>query len=389
MDLALSDEHRMLKDLVARFVREELMPLEKAVLEREAAGQGVLLTHEERAPLDQQSRELGLWGLDAPEDVGGSDMPEVALVGVNEELGKTVVPYVLPPDSPNLRMLMVTANAEQRAQYLAPYARGEITSAIGISEPAAGGDPAAMTTTAVRKGDDWVINGRKIWISRAAEADFTILMAVTDKSKGARGGISAFLVDQGTPGFNILRRIPMIGGHFTYEIALEDCRVPASKLLGEEGQGFAPMQIRLSTRRLEMSCVCIGMAQRALDMMCEYAPQRVTFGAPLAERQTIQWWVADAATRIHAARLMAYDAAWKVDQGRDARTEVSMLKVFTTELAWDTLDKAMQTFGAMGMTKEMPLQLMAATVRNMRIYEGPSEVHRWVVARKLLRLRKG
>jgi len=389
VDLALSDEHRMLKDLVARFVREELMPLEKAVLEREAAGQGVLLTHEERAPLDQQSRELGLWGLDAPEDVGGSDMPEVALVGVNEELGKTVVPYVLPPDSPNLRMLMVTANAEQRAQYLAPYARGEITSAIGISEPAAGGDPAAMTTTAVRKGDDWVINGRKIWISRAAEADFTILMAVTDKSKGARGGISAFLVDQGTPGFNILRRIPMIGGHFTYEIALEDCRVPASKLLGEEGQGFAPMQIRLSTRRLEMSCVCIGMAQRALDMMCEYAPQRVTFGAPLAERQTIQWWVADAATRIHAARLMAYDAAWKVDQGRDARTEVSMLKVFTTELAWDTLDKAMQTFGAMGMTKEMPLQLMAATVRNMRIYEGPSEVHRWVVARKLLRLRKG
>jgi len=388
MDFALSDEHRMLKDLVARFVREELMPLEKAVLEREAAGQGVWLTSEERAPLDRQSRALGLWGLDAPEDVGGSDMPEVALVGVNEELGKTVTPYVLPPDSPNLRMLMVTANAEQHAQYLAPYARGETISAIGISEPVAGGDPAAMTTSAVRDGNDWVINGRKIWISRAAEADFTILMAVTNKSKGARGGISAFLVDKGTPGFNILRRIPMIGGHFTYEIALEDCRVPASKLLGEEGQGFAPMQIRLSTRRLEMSCVCIGMAQRALDMMCEYAPQRVTFGSPLAERQTIQWWVADAAAKIHAARLMAYDAAWKVDQRRDVRTEVSMLKVFATELAWDTLDKAMQTFGAMGMTKEVPLQLMAATVRNMRIYEGPSEVHRWVVARKLLRLRK-
>ena len=388
MDFALSDEHRMLKDLVARFVREELMPLEKAVLEREAAGQGVLLTADERAPLDRQSRELGLWGLDAPEDVGGANMPEVALVGVNEELGKTVTPYVLPPDSPNLRMLMVTANAEQRAHYLAPYARGETISAIGISEPAAGGDPAAMTTSAVRDGSEWVINGRKIWISRAAEADFTILMAVTNKSKGARGGISAFLIDKGARGFNILRRIPMIGGHFTYEIALEDCRVPASKLLGKEGEGFAPMQIRLSTRRLEMSCVCIGMAQRALDMMCDYAPQRVTFGAPLAERQTIQWWVADAATKIHAARLMAYDAAWKVDQGRDARTEVSMLKVFATELAWDTLDKAMQTLGAMGMTKEVPLQLMAATVRNMRIYEGPSEVHRWVVARKLLRLRK-
>lgn len=386
MDFALSDEHRMLKDLIARFVREELMPLENVVLERDAAGQGVMLTDEERRPIDQKSRELGLWGLDAPEDVGGSDLPQIALIGVNEELGKTITPYVLPPDSPNLRMLMVTVNDQQRAEYLAPYVRGETISAIGISEPGAGADPASMTTQAVKDGDSWVINGRKIWISKAAEADFTILMAVTDKGKGAHG-ISAFLVDKGTPGFHVLRRIPMIGGHFTYEVALEDCRVPASKLLGQAGRGFAPMQIRLSTRRLEMACTCIGIAQRALDMMCEYAPQRVTFGVPLAERQTIQWWVADAATRIHACRLMAYDAAWKLDQGRDARTEVSMIKVFSTEMAWEIVDQAMQTFGAMGMTKEVPLQLMASIVRNMRIYDGPSEVHRWVVARKLLKLR--
>jgi acyl-CoA dehydrogenase len=284
-------------------------------------------------------------------------------------------------------MLMVTVNDEQRAQYLAPYVRGETISAIGISEPGAGADPASMTTRAVRDGNHWVINGRKIWISKAAEADFTILMAVTDKSKGARGGISAFLVDRGAPGFNVLRKIPMIGGHFTYEVALEDCRIPASKLLGKEGQGFAPMQVRLSTRRLEMACTCVGIAQRALDMMCEYAPQRVTFGVPLAERQTIQWWVADSATRIHACRLMAYDAAWKLDQGRDARTEISMIKVFATEMAWEIVDKAMQMFGAMGMTKEVPLQLMAGIARNMRIYDGPSEVHRWVVARKLLKLR--
>jgi acyl-CoA dehydrogenase len=387
MDFALSDEHRMLKDLIARFVRDELMPLENIVLERETAGQGVMLTAEERRPIDQKSRELGLWGLDAPEDAGGSDLPHLALIGVNEELGKTITPYVFPPDSPNLRMLMVTVNDQQRAEYLVPYVRGETISAIGISEPGAGADPASMTTSAVKDGDSWVINGRKIWISKAAEADFTILMAVTDKSKGAHGGISAFLVDKGTRGFNVLRRIPMIGGHFTYEVALEDCRLPASKLLGKEGQGFAPMQIRLSTRRLEMACTCIGIAQRALDMMCEYAPQRVTFGVPLAERQTIQWWVADAATRIHACRLMAYEAAWKLDQGRDARAELSMIKVFATEMAWEVVDKAMQTFGAMGMTKEVPLQLMAGIVRNMRIYDGPSEVHRWVVARKLLKLR--
>jgi acyl-CoA dehydrogenase len=387
MDFALSEEQQMLKDLVARFVREQLIPLEPVVLEREACGKGTALTEEERAPLDKLSRELGLWGLDAPEDFGGADLPAVALVGVNEELGKTITPYVFPPDSPNLRMLMVTVNEEQREQYLAPYARGETISAIGISEPGAGADPASMIATAVKENGHWVLNGRKIWISKAAEADFTIMMAVTDKTKGARGGISAFLVDKGTPGFNILRKIPMIGGAFTYEVALEDCRLPVSKLLGKEGQGFAPMQVRLSTRRLEMASWCIGIVQRALDMMCDYAPQRVTFGVPLAERQAIQWWVADAATQIHACRLMTYDAAWKLDQKRDVRTEVSMIKTFATEMAWEVVDKAMQTFGAMGMTKETPLQLMASQVRNMRIYDGPSEVHRWVVARKLLRLR--
>jgi acyl-CoA dehydrogenase len=389
MEFELAEEHRMLKELVHRFVEDELIPLEAGVLAREAAGQGLTIPKKEHDRVDEVSRSLGLWGLDAPADIGGSDLPAVALVGVNEELGRTVTPYTLPPDSPNLRMLMATVSERQREAYLAPYVRGETVSAIGISEPGAGSDPSSMITRAERQGDDWVLNGRKIWISRADHADFTIVMALTNKEKRARGGISAFLVDKGTPGFNVLRRIPMVGGAATYEIALEDCRVEGWKLLGTEGAGFAPMQIRLGTRRLEMAAWSIGMAQRALDMICAFAPQRVVFGQPLSERQAIQWWVADAATKIHEARLMAYDAAWKVDQGRDARTEVSMLKVFATELAWDTLDKAMQTFGAMGMTKEMPLQLMAATVRNMRIYEGPSEVHRWVVARKLLRLRQG
>lgn len=384
MDFALSDEHRMLKDLTERFVKDHLMPLEGAVMNREATGQGIYLTDEEREKIDAVSKELGLWGLDAPADVGGYDLPYVALVGVNEAMGSTITPYTLPPDSPNLRMLMATVNEQQREAYLAPYAAGKTISAIGISEPGAGADPAGMTTRAVRDGDDWVLNGRKIWTTRAAQADFTIVMAVTDKEKGSRGGISAFLVDRDTPGFNILRRIPMIGGAFTYEIALEDCRVPGWKLLGVEGQGFAPMQVRLGTRRMEMAAWCIGLAQRALDMMCEYAPQRVTFGAPLSSRQSVQWWAADAAMKIHAARLMTYDCAWKLDQGRDVRQEISMIKVYATEMAWEIIDNAMQCFGAMGMTKELPLQLMAAEVRNMRIYDGPSEVHRMVVARNLM-----
>ncbi len=388
MDFELAEDHRMLKDLVARFVRDELMPLEAGVMAREAEGGALGLSPAEHARLDEVSRNLGLWGLDAPEDVGGSDLPMVAMVGVEEEMGRTVTPYTLPPDSPNLRMLMATVDERQRAAYLAPYVAGKTVSAIGISEPGAGSDPAGMTTRAVRDGDDWVIDGRKIWISRADHADFTILMAVTDKEKGARGGISAFLVDKDTPGFNVLRRIPMVGGQSTYEIALEGCRVEGWKLLGQEGAGFAPMQTRLGTRRIQMAAWSVGMAQRALDMLIEYAPQRKTFGAPLSERQAIQFWVAEAATKIHAARLMTYDCAWKLDAGRDVRSEISMIKWYATEMAYETVDRVMQAFGAMGVTKELPLQLMQAKLRTMRIYDGPTEIHKWVVARNLLGTRK-
>jgi len=179
MDFQLSDEHRMLKELTARFVRDELMPLEAGVLDREAKGQGLSLGAEEHARLDQVSKDLGLWGLDAPEDVGGSDLPYVAMVGVGEELGRTITPYTLPPDSPNLRMLMATVNERQKEAYLAPYVRGETVSAIGISEPGAGADPSAMTTRAVRDGDDWIINGRKIWTTGAQRADKILIIART------------------------------------------------------------------------------------------------------------------------------------------------------------------------------------------------------------------
>ncbi|MCX2981262.1 acyl-CoA dehydrogenase family protein [Halieaceae bacterium IMCC14734] len=384
MNFELDEEFRKLEELVNHFVEDHLYPLESRVLEREARGEGAHITAAERETLDSVSRELGLWGLDAPEDVGGMALPGVALVAVNEAIGKSVVPYVLPPDSPNLSMLAATVTEAQRERYLAPYVAGKTISAIAISEPGAGTDPAAMATTAVLDGDEWVINGRKIWITRADVMDFAILMAVTDKEKGSRGGISAFLLDAGTPGLRIARKIPMIGGNATFELELEDCRLPVTALLGEQGKGFAPMQLRLSTRRLEMSTWCIGIAQRALDMMLEYAPQRHTFGSALSEKQTIQNWLAEAESNIHSARLMAYHTAWKLDQGQSVRREISMLKAHATEMAWTTVDRAMQCYGAMGMTKELPLQQMANEVRLMRIYDGPTEIHKWVVARDLL-----
>jgi acyl-CoA dehydrogenase len=379
----LAEEHRMLQDLVAKFVDRDLMPLERAVLAREARGEKFGLIEEEEAPLLAKCRELGLWALDVPEELGGANLPTIALMPINEELGRTVVPFTFPPDSPNLHMLLAVADERQRELYLRPYATGEAKSCIAISEPGAGGDPAAMTTRAVKDGNHWVINGRKIWVSRVPQADFIIVMARTGEGK-RHEGISAFVVERGTPGFIIEREIAMIGGRRTYELVFENLRLPESQVLGKLGHGFAPMQLRLTVRRLQMGAWCIGISRRALEMLCEHARQRVTFGSRLADRQAIQWWVAEAATKIHACRLMVMDAAAKQDAGQDVRTEASMIKVFATEMAGKIVDQAMQAFGAMGMTKELPLQQFAQQVRVMRIYEGPTEIHRMVIARRVL-----
>lgn len=387
MQIELSEEQRMISELVAKFVDNELMPLEAAVLQREMRGEKLALTEAEEAPLLKKCKELGLWGLDAPLELGGMNLPAATWVGINEELGRTVTPFVFPPDSPNMHMLLATADENQRRKYLEPYAKGEAKAAIAISEPGAGGDPAGMTTRAEKIGDQWVLNGRKIWISRVAEADFTIVMARIAGTKGHEG-ITAFVVERATPGFEVLREIPMLAGHRTYEVVFEDCRIPESQLLGRVGEGFAPMQLRLTVRRLQMGAWCIGMSRRALEMMCEHAKQRVTFGAALADRQAVQWWIADAATKIHACRLMVLDAATKYDQKRDMRTEASMVKVFATEMATEIIDCAMQTFGAMGVTKELPLHLLAQKARVMRVYEGPTEVHRMLIARRQLGRRR-
>jgi acyl-CoA dehydrogenase len=383
MTVHLAEEHRMLQDLVARFVDEQLIPLEPKIIERDIRGEPPKLADEEEAPLLAKCKELGLWALDAPEELGGANLPAVALMAVNEELWRTIVPFTLPPDSPNLHMLMAVASPEQKKKYMEPYARGDARSAIAISEPGAGADPSAMTTKAEMVGNEWVINGRKIWVSRVPQADFIIVMARVGSGK-RHEGITAFIVEQRTKGFEVAREIPMIGGHRTYELVFDDMRLPADAILGEVGNGFAPMQLRLNVRRLQIGAWAIGLARRALDMMCAHVKQRRTFGALLADRQAIQWWIADSATRIHACRLMVHDAAAALDRGEDVRQAASMVKIFATEMAGEIVDYATQSFGAMGVTKELPLQLMAQKARVMRIYEGPSEVHRMSVARRIL-----
>ena len=385
--MSSDEETAMIRETVAKFVDRELIPLEPHYLKSKLPGSDhPELTAEQKQRLRTVSKDLGLWGLDAPEDLGGHDLPTRTMAAVHEELGRTCVPFVLPPDSPNLRMLQAVGTEAQKRKYMQPYIEGRMSSAIAISEPGAGGDPASMKTRAVLEGDQWVLNGRKIWITNARRADFIIVMARVGND-ARQGGITSFIVEKGTPGFIIEREIPMLGGGSTYELVFEDCRIPADSVLGEIGKGYAPMQLRLRTRRLEMGSTCIGIARRALDMMCEHARQRETFGVKLADRQAIQWWIADISTRMHACRLMVRDAADKTDRGEDIRHEASMIKVFATEMAYEACDHAMQTLGALGMTLELPLNALSQKARLMRMYEGPSEVHRQSIARRVLGLR--
>ena len=383
MPFEYSDEEQMLFDLVDRFVDEQLMPLENDLLTRVSAGEPLALLPEDEKRLLDMCRELGLWALDAPEEVGGAALPARVMLPIQERLSRTLVPFLFPPDSPNLHMLMMAGNDDQKKRYMEPYAQGEMRSNIAISEPQAGADPAAMRTRAVRDGDEWVINGRKIWVSGAGSADFIILMAVTDPDLGSRG-MTAFIVEKDTPGYIVERSIPMLGGVRTYELVFDDMRIGDAQVLGEVNKGYAPMQHRLTSRRLEMGGTCIALAERALKMMCEHVQDREVFGETLASKQAIQWWIADAEIAIHATRLMVDDAIAKVDRGDDIRNEASMIKVYATEMAGKIIDHAMQSFGAMGMTQEFPLYLMAQRIRLARIYEGPTEVHRMVVARRTL-----
>lgn len=383
MPPVFSDEEQMLLDLVDRFVDEQLLPLETDLMARVSAGEPLALLAEDEDRLMALCKELGLWALDAPEEIGGAALPARVMIAIHGRLSRTIVPFRFPPDSPNLHMLMVAGNDDQKKRYMEPYAQGEMRSNIAISEPQAGADPSAMKTRAVRDGDEWVINGRKIWVSGAASADFIILMAVTDPDLGSRG-MTAFIVEKDTPGYIIERPIPMLGGVRTYELIFDDMRISDAQVLGEVGEGYAPMQHRLTSRRLEMGSTCVALAERALKMMCEHVQDRVVFGETLASKQAIQWWIADSEIAIHATRLMVDDAVAKIDRGEDIRNEASMLKVYGTEMAGDVIDKAMQSFGAMGMTEELPLYLMAQRIRLSRIYEGPTEAHRMVVARRAL-----
>jgi acyl-CoA dehydrogenase len=381
MDFELPEELRLLKETVRTFVDRELIPIEMTSMN------GPALRPDMRADLEGKAKKLGLWHLDVPAEFEGQGLNLLGMVVVWEEVARTIA---LPPRGPGvfgpeIRHVLFTLNDRQKEKYLFPVLRGEKKTAFAQSEPDAGSDPGALRTTAVRKRNDYVINGYKRWITGASDADFLQLVAATDRSKGSRGGLSMFLVDTNTPGVSVVRKTPTVMGDEPCEIALDDVVVPAENLIGKEGEGMRQAQSWITAGRLYQACRGLGVAKRCLDLMTAYAKQRVTFGAPLADRQAVQFMIADSYTEHHMVQLMVYQLAARTDAGVAARHESYMTKIAGTELGFRVADRCMQIHGGMGLATEMPISKMWRDARSFMITEGPVEVMRMVLARDILR----
>jgi acyl-CoA dehydrogenase len=258
--------------------------------------------------------------------------------------------------------------------------------------PGAGADPTMLRTRAERRGEQWIINGRKWFTTGAKGAAFAVVAAVTDPAAPPRQGATLFLVDAGTPGFEVVRAIPTMGGGGPgghCEVTFTDCAVPATQVLGGVGAGFKLMQVRLGPARLTHCMRWLGAANRALEIATRYALQRQAFGKTLSEHQAVQWMLADSALDVHASRLMVLEAAWRLEQGDEARRETSMCKVFVAEAVGRVVDRCVQICGALGISKDTILERLYRDVRAFRIYDGPSEVHRMVIARQVLKEASG
>ena len=398
MDFSIPEEYMMLKESIREFVKRELIPLEKVLLDRELSlwtKPGPLIPEEDHKRLLKKSKELGFWGLEVDEKFGGQGLGMLAKTLVVEELSKCLVGFsphgfTLPPDAPNLYYLNDCCGESQRKRYFVPYCNGDVDSAMACTEPGAGSDVSAIKTKAVKKGDKWIINGTKTFISKCDYPNvFFIVIADTDSGAPSKDKFTAFLIDREHPGVRIGREIPVIGAMPTWDLILEDVEVGDDDILGDVGEAFIPLQNRFGVRRIELASKCTGMAERLIQMMIDQANNRVTFGKPLAERGTIQNWIADSTIELESVRWMLYYATWKSDQGyKDLRIEGAILKVAATEMLTNVADRAIQIHGGLGVSHELGIEHVARLVRIMRIIEGPSEIHRWSIARQLLKEKK-
>ncbi len=383
MDLTLSPEQSLLVDLVRRFVREEIVPLEFNL-----DPDGDELEAADKARLIEKTKAMGLYGLDIPPAFGGPDIDLVTRTLLAIEMSQHRAGLYAPCygvfGGAGLAQLF-EANDAQKQKYLHPVLRGEKRGFFGLTEPSGGSDPArAIRTKAVRDGDFWVINGSKIFISGADKAQFGLVFARTEPENG-RNGVTCFIVDTDTPGFRVRRVVHTLrSAHYATELSFENMRVPHENILGKVNSGFAIANERLTRQRIPYAAGCIGVAIKAHQMALEYVPQRETFGAPLSSRQAIQWMLVDNEIDIRQSRWLTLEAAAKADRGEPFRTEAAMAKLVATEAASRVVDRCMQMFGGYGVTKDFPFERWYREMRIRRIGEGPSEVQRHIIARELL-----
>lgn len=378
----LPEDLKMLQTWMRNFVRREIVPLEQ-YLDPEA----LEISEEDYDRLSRKAKDAGMWCLGVPEEYGGGGLGCFAMTVVNEEMAQHRNGLYNPcygvlgrPPPP----IIFEGTREQIEKYALPTIQNGGETFYAITEPSGGSDPArAIQTTAVRDGDDWVINGTKVFITGAGSSDWGVVFARTGPEPG-RGGISCFILEKGMPGFNT-RPIPVIRPMYPYEVSLVDCRVPNSNLLGEVGKGFDLTTRLLGRNRFPYSAGNLGVAVAAQRMAIEYTKQREVFGELLSRKQAIQWMLADSEVEIRAARWLIWEGAWKVDRGEDYRQEASIAKLYSSEVLGRVIDRVVQIHGAYGVSKELPLERWYREARVRRIGEGPSEVHRFVIARNVLR----
>jgi len=372
------------------FVREKVTPLE--VLDCDDATFMRIIRD-----LRQEVKAQGLWATHLPPELGGQGFGQVKLGLMHEVEGETYwAPWIFgnqAPDSGNGEILALVGTEEQKRRWLFPLLEGELVSAFSMTEPEnAGSDPTRLSTTAVLDGDEWVINGHKWFSSNAMGADFLIAMVVSEPDAPPHHRASMIIVPRDAPGLDVVRNVPTLAGegrfgHGEPEVYYRDCRVPKENLLGRRGQGFEIAQMRLGPGRIHHCMRWIGQANRAFRMLCERAVQRELGGERLADKQTIQNWIADSRAEIEAARLLTLKAAWVMDtQGvKAARTDISIIKFFGAKVLHDVIDRALQAHGGLGFSGDVPLERMYRWARAARLVDGADEVHRVSVARRLLR----
>ena len=383
MDFTIPEEINIMRNTVKRFVEKDLERVSMQVEEEDNIPEEII----------QKFRELGLFGMAIPEEYGGLGLPVLGQCICFEEIGKINAAFrslIGPNNGIGSQGIVLDGTEEQKQKYLAKIASGEYITAFALTEPEAGSDSANLKTTAVPDGDFYALNGKKHFISNGDSAKVVTVMALTDKEKRARGGITAFLVEKGLPGFSVGAIDKKMGykGAKTCELIFEDCLVPKENIIGGEamvGKGFVTAMKVLDKGRLTISGYCIGAAQKLLDLSIQYSKERVQFGKPICKNQAIQWMLADSACEIYGARLMVYNGACRADKGEKIGKEAAMCKLTCSEVLGKVADRAMQIFAGAGYMKDLPIERFYRDARLTRIYEGTSEIQRMVIARALLR----